>query len=94
MESSINNSISVEIPNYSGPLETLLDLDKNQKGRIEKHLAGYEKFYQSSSRIPKTEILKIEKESHLLLHIAWKGQQGIIASKIYENGFVYLFCLI
>ena len=31
MESSINNSISVEIPNYSGPLETLLDLAKNQK---------------------------------------------------------------
>ena len=31
MESSINNSISVEIPIYSGPLETLLDLAKNQK---------------------------------------------------------------
>jgi segregation and condensation protein A len=31
MESNINNSISVEIPNYSGPLETLLDLAKNQK---------------------------------------------------------------
>jgi len=31
MESSVNNSISVKIPNYSGPLETLLDLAKNQK---------------------------------------------------------------
>ena len=31
MESTVNNSISVEIPNYSGPLETLLDLAKNQK---------------------------------------------------------------
>ena len=31
MESTSNNSISVEIPNYSGPLETLLDLAKNQK---------------------------------------------------------------
>ena len=31
MESNINNSISVKIPNYSGPLETLLDLAKNQK---------------------------------------------------------------
>ena len=30
MESN-NNSISVEIPNYSGPLEVLLDLAKNQK---------------------------------------------------------------
>ncbi len=31
MESNYNNSISIEIPNYSGPLETLLDLAKNQK---------------------------------------------------------------
>tara|TARA_B100000579_G_scaffold432655_1_gene449883 strand:+ start:101 stop:856 length:756 start_codon:yes stop_codon:yes gene_type:complete len=27
----MNNSISVDIPNYSGPLETLLDLARNQK---------------------------------------------------------------
>ena len=31
MESKINNKISIDIPNYSGPLETLLDLAKNQK---------------------------------------------------------------
>ena len=31
MESNLNNSISVEIPNYSGPLEVLLDLAKTQK---------------------------------------------------------------
>ena len=31
MESNINKSISIDIPNYSGPLETLLDLAKNQK---------------------------------------------------------------
>ena len=31
MESLTNSSISVDIPNYSGPLETLLDLAKNQK---------------------------------------------------------------
>ena len=31
MESNMNNSISVDIPNYSGPLETLLDLARNQK---------------------------------------------------------------
>ena len=30
-ESNINNQISVDIPNYSGPLETLLDLAKKQK---------------------------------------------------------------
>ena len=31
MESNYSSSISIEIPNYSGPLETLLDLAKNQK---------------------------------------------------------------
>ena len=31
MESNKNNSISIEIPNYSGPLEVLLDLAKTQK---------------------------------------------------------------
>ena len=31
MESKINNSILVDIPNYSGPLDTLLDLAKTQK---------------------------------------------------------------
>ena len=31
MESNLNNSISVQIPNYSGPLEVLLDLAKTQK---------------------------------------------------------------
>ena len=31
MESSKKNSLSVNIPNYSGPLEVLLDLAKSQK---------------------------------------------------------------
>ena len=31
MESNKVNQISIDIPNYSGPLEVLLDLAKNQK---------------------------------------------------------------
>ena len=31
MESKLENRLSIDIPNYSGPLETLLDLAKNQK---------------------------------------------------------------
>ena len=31
MESNTNNTINIDIPTYSGPLETLLDLAKNQK---------------------------------------------------------------
>ena len=36
MESNFNNSISVDIPNYTGPLEVLLDLAKSQKVDLEK----------------------------------------------------------
>tara|TARA_B100001287_G_scaffold238699_1_gene212264 strand:- start:229 stop:1515 length:1287 start_codon:yes stop_codon:yes gene_type:complete len=61
-----------------------LDLDENQKKRISLLMDGYEDYYQTSLRIPKSEIFKIEKQSHLLLHVAWKGHSGIIASKIYE----------
>ena len=31
MESNLNNSISIKIPNYSGPLDILLSLAKTQK---------------------------------------------------------------
>ena len=31
MESNYSNQISINIPNYSGPLEVLLDLVKTQK---------------------------------------------------------------
>ena len=31
MESNIDNKISINIPNYNGPLEVLLDLAKTQK---------------------------------------------------------------
>ena len=31
MESKTSNNISIDIPNYSGPLETLLELSKAQK---------------------------------------------------------------
>ena len=61
-----------------------LDLDENQKKRISLFMDGYEDYYQTSLRIPKDKIFKIEKQSHLLLHVAWKGHSGIIASKIYE----------
>jgi len=36
MESNSNKSISVDVPNYSGPLEVLLDLAKTQKVDLKK----------------------------------------------------------
>ncbi len=56
----------------------------DQESRIKKALKGYENYYKCSERIPRRDILKLEKEAHLLLHVAWKGYKGIIASKIYE----------
>ena len=55
-----------------------------QESRVQKALNGYEQFFECSERIPREEILELEKKSHLLLHVAWQGYNGIIASKIYE----------
>tara|TARA_B110000211_G_scaffold234224_1_gene302963 strand:- start:1683 stop:2858 length:1176 start_codon:yes stop_codon:yes gene_type:complete len=55
-----------------------------QESRVQKALSGYEQFFECSERIPREEILELEKKSHLLLHVAWQGYKGIIASKIYE----------
>ena len=47
-------------------------------------MTGYEKFYECTERMERNKILAIEKQSHLLLHVAWDEHAGIIASKIYE----------
>lgn len=57
---------------------------KAQKERLDKLMKGYEAFYECTERMERAKILEIEKRSHLLLHVAWKGFKGIIASKIYE----------
>lgn len=72
-----------------------LALNKEQAKRVEQELVGYEKYYKITDRIPHEEILRMEKSSHVLLHVAWKGFKGIIASKIYEyigSGTPILIC--
>ena len=69
MESN-NNSISVEIPNYSGPLEVLLDLAKNQKVdlaeiSITKLADQFLDFIKSSQN------LNLEAASEFLLKATW-----------------------
>ena len=71
MESNINNSISVDIPNYSGPLEVLLDLAKNQKVDLAKisitKLADqFLKYIKEES-----EKLNLESASEFLLMATW-----------------------
>ncbi|MDW7694630.1 hypothetical protein R9C00_07745 [Flammeovirgaceae bacterium SG7u.111] len=61
-----------------------LAINPVQRKRIENLLEGYEQYFECTERIPKKEVLEIELRSHLLLHVAWKGFKGIVASKIYE----------
>ena len=56
----------------------------DQESRVNSIMKGYENYLECSDRIPREEILTLEKRVHLLLHVAWKGYKGIIASKIYE----------
>lgn len=61
-----------------------LSFYKAQQKRIESIMKGYEKYYECTERMERNKILAIEKQSHLLLHVAWDEHTGIIASKIYE----------
>ena len=71
MESNIKNSISVSIPNYSGPLEVLLDLAKTQKVDLAKisitKLADQFLIYIKKE----AEKLNLEKASEFLLMATW-----------------------
>ena len=70
MESKYNNNISVKIPNYSGPLEVLLDLAKSQKVNLAEisitKLADQFLFY-----IKETKNLNLETASEFLLMATW-----------------------
>lgn len=57
---------------------------KEQHERINRIMQGYEQYVECTPRMDRQKILEIEKKSHLLLHVAWDEQSGIIASKIYE----------
>lgn len=61
-----------------------LNIFPEQLERVKQAMTGYEHSFESTDRIPHDEILEIELRSDLLLHVAWKGYEGIIASKIYE----------
>ena len=61
-----------------------LAFSRAQESRVNRLLAGYEEHYECTPRMEQDKVLEIEKRSHLLLHVAWKGFRGIVASKIYE----------
>ncbi|MEN7549603.1 hypothetical protein AAG747_16890 [Rapidithrix thailandica] len=61
-----------------------LAFDKVQSDRVKGLLKGFEKYFECTERIPRDEVIETELRSHVLLHVAWKGFKGIVASKIYE----------
>ena len=70
MESQVNNSISIEIPNYSGPLEVLLDLAKTQKVDLTK-ISITKLADQFLDYIKQAKDLNLELASEYLLMATW-----------------------
>ena len=70
MESNNLNQISVSIPNYSGPLEILLDLAKNQKVDLAE-ISITQLADQFLEYIKKNENLNLETASEFLLMATW-----------------------
>ena len=70
MESNTNNSISIEIPNYSGPLNVLLDLAKSQKVDLA-NISITKLADQFLSYIKETKNLNLETASEFLVMATW-----------------------
>ena len=70
MESNSNNKISIDIPNYSGPLEVLLDLAKVQKVDLAE-ISITKLADQFLDFIKNNENLDLEKASEYLVMATW-----------------------
>ena len=70
MESNNTNHISIDIPNYSGPLEALLDLAKNQKVDLTE-ISITKLADEFLEFIKKNENLNLETASEFLLMATW-----------------------
>ena len=70
MESNNNNKISINIPNYNGPLEVLLDLAKTQKVDLE-DISITLLADQFHDYITKEKNLNLEAASEYLLMATW-----------------------
>ena len=59
-------------------------IDKTQANRVAKYLKGYEKHYEMTNRLPKEQIIEIQKNSDLLLMVSHSNIKGVTSSKIFE----------
>jgi len=57
---------------------------KEVAARVALLMKGFEDVLEMTERISRTDVLKIQAKSHLLLMVAHKGAKGIPSSKIYE----------
>jgi segregation and condensation protein A len=70
MESSLNKSLDIKIPNYSGPLEVLLDLAKSQKVDLTE-ISVTKLADQFLTYLKETPNLNLETASEFLLMATW-----------------------
>ena len=70
MESKLNTSIDIEIPNYSGPLQVLLDLAKSQKVDLTE-ISVTKLADQFLNYLKNTVNLNLETASEFLLMATW-----------------------
>ncbi len=61
-----------------------LEYDNTQFKRIINLLSGYEKYYWTSNRITKNEVIELQIKSDLLLMVAHENIKGVPSSKIFE----------
>lgn len=75
-----NQEVKIDICiNFPG-----LGFDQVQKKRVEQEIIGFEMFFNITDRIPKSEVINIQKRSDLLLMVTHEGIKGIPSSKMYE----------
>jgi glycosyltransferase involved in cell wall biosynthesis len=58
--------------------------DQKQANRVMKNMKGYEAHLVMTDRIPKEEVIEIQKISDLLLMVAHSNVKGVTSSKIFE----------
>jgi len=76
-----NNNLSNEDSKLLFPgLALMPDQNKRIVGFSEKLLP----YIETTERLPQLEVLKIQRQSHLLLYVGWKGYEGVVPSKIFE----------
>ena len=87
MDSNKINEISVEIPNYSGPLEVLLDLAKTQK--VDLAEISIAKLADQFLEYIKNENLNLETASEFLLMATWLAylKSKLLLPEVDEDDF-------